>query len=159
MPQELDAASTTIKHDGTFDIEKTLSTIRDWMKRNLYGYLEKKQRFASDGRSLTIEGGKAVDEYAKLSLEISLNAENLKAVDIILDQKKIPQHQGKITIKISGKLTLDHAKKLENEPWLSIRTLIHKTLMRHRVGKWFDDIDTDVFALTRSVRDALELEA
>ena len=158
MPEEIDAGEVKIKQLGTFDLDEVISTIRKWLKKRKYGYFEKKHKYKPDEREIEIEVDKKVNEYVKNDMEVSILATDLKEVEVIKDGKKEKKLHGKIMISVKGKMYLDWMKRFDKGDFhKTVRTLLHKHIIGYKIGGWKDEIEGDVVALGRKIRDVLEM--
>ncbi|MFC1774730.1 hypothetical protein ACFLZN_00255 [Nanoarchaeota archaeon] len=160
MGNEIDATTTQVKHRGYFNIDHVVKSIRTWMKRRKFNYLEAKIKYLPDEREFEITGDKKVNEYVKWEITVSIYAFDLKDVEVIKDGKKQTTTEGRIFLEVSGKMMLDWMKRFKGNKFLIVmQDFYHKYIIKHKLeDEWADDLDGNIFSLTKEIRHALEME-
>ena len=133
MAEKETVFSSKIKYKGVFSFKDFYKFGYDWLKDEMgMDISEKKYEEKIKGDSKDIEvrwsGEKAVTDYFKFEVEVTLVVDGLTAVEITEDGVKVSTNKGGIGVDVKGTLVRDYDGKFEMSAF--------KKFMRGMYEKW-----------------------
>ena len=148
-----------IKHKGIFDLSDILQGIKSYFESDYFKvhYPKHKLKQPSGGweHEMEIYGERKVNDYVLFKITLFIRLYDIKDIEIIKDGKKIKTNSGRITVDISGEITLDFEKRFGGSKFLQgLQDFYHKYIIKQDIGDvWEDDIMLKMVNLGKLIRE------
>ena len=151
-----------LNYKGLFNVRDLLDTIDKLVKERGYKKSEKiRQELVKKGsKYLTIElrPTKAMTEYYSLMIKMRITIDNLKEVDVIIDNRKRKMQSGDINIIFDAWTTTDYEFRWEQKAWAwLLRGFFEKIFFRVHTDKYVSILIDDTHYIYNNVKAHLNL--
>jgi hypothetical protein len=159
-------APLKIRYKGYFDWGGLYRLVWQWMQKRQFRVHEKRYKDKIDtplGNELEVDvwGEKEVTEYYQYVIEIAYHAWESREVPVIENGKQVMRMQGRIEIKISGRVVTDWQwrYKPDNKIHSVMEMILNKAIMKQeRDIKHIDPFDKDMHRLEAEIKKFLKIE-
>lgn len=135
---ERDTITTkSISYEGVFDFEGAITLLKTLIKRQGYSLSESEHQLESKGtynHRIVWTCSKAIDNYAKLRIEIMIKTKNLKKVVLQEGKTKKELYNGSFAIDFTGIIETDYANNWSDNPYLRFLKGVYDRFIYGRNG-------------------------
>jgi hypothetical protein len=126
---------TAIKYTGILNVDELYLHIDEWLHSKGFDKVETKteEHVEADGKyvELLLEPYYKFNDYCKEILRIHIHMNNIKDVDVNIDNHALKMQEGAIKIETDGFFITDYENRWESRPfYFFIRSLIDKYIYR-----------------------------
>jgi hypothetical protein len=158
-------APIKIRYKGVYDMRGLLGLVYRWYTDNQYEYHEKLYKDKIEtafGNEVEIKmvGQRKITEYYMYEVIVEIHNWESKDIMIKVNSKEVPMMQGRIEIKISGKLITDWQNKFEaGTIWEKAQTFLEKVVLKQDINlKYVDPIERGVHAFAAEIKTFLKMD-
>ena len=151
-----------LNYKGLFSVKDLFKTIDKLTAERGYKKSEKirQELVKKEGKFLTIElrPTKVMTEYYSLMVKMRITIDNLKEVDVIIDNKKKKMQSGDINIIFDAWTTTDYEKRWGQKAWTwLLRGFFEKIFFRVHTNKHHGVLVDDTHFIYNNVKSHLNL--
>ena len=141
-------------HKGTFDMNRVLNVISDWINSHEYDYSEKEnaEKAVRRGTEAVIKfnGERKITEHLLFSIDGEINTYQMK--------RKGKLQTGELVVKIAAELQMDYKEEWETSQFMAfLLFLYHNTIMRPTIRRYVEKLDVEFSQLQDVTKEAMEL--
>jgi hypothetical protein len=157
-----------IRYKGLFDWAGIYKLVYNWIVNRQFRFHEKRYKDKLDtplGNELEVDvwGEKEVTEYYKYRMDVAYHLWESREIPVVINGKQTKLWQGRIEIKISGKVITDwqgHYKSGENTVHKWMEMFLNKVVLKNEIEmKHIDPFDKDLHRLEAELKKLLKIEA
>lgn len=154
--------SREIEYEGLFDLKDFFLEVDRWLREHGYDRFEKHnyEQVTESGKQVVIElePWKTLSDYVKAELNIEMEFEDMKDVEVEHDGVTEELQKGHVTINFQARLITDYENKWESGPVLQFfRTIIDKFVHKTQTEEFENECVSDCKALEEEMKSYLNL--
>ena len=161
-------APLKFRYKGVYDFEGVYRLIQQWFLKRQFRYHEKRykdkiQTPLGNEIELDVFGEKEVTEYYKYYVEVNYHLWESKEIPVIENGKQVMKMQGRIEIRLSGKVITDwqgkyKSKESQLHKWME--KFLNDVVLKYEIDvKYIDPLDKDLHRLEAEIKKFLKIEA
>ncbi len=144
-----------IKQDSIFSLEELYKLMYRWFETKGYSFSETEYRKYGTGDMVEIIWGaeKEIDNYAKITIDITFLITGLEKVEIEIEGAKSKSNKGTVEMKFDVNLILDYKKKYGP----LMRKIYHSFMIKTRIEDYKKKAASDANDFFSEIRAFLKL--
>ncbi len=164
MPEKETIFSSKIKYSGIFSFKDFYKFCYEWLTEETgLGLVENGYSEKIDGATKKIgvkwSGEKKLTDYFRFDVEVSINADGLKEIEIAQGGAKVRTNQGSVEVGIKGILVKDYEGKFETTAFKKfLRGIYEKWVIPSAIEEYQGKISSASDAFLNQAKAYLDLE-
>lgn len=152
----------TIKYKGLLRCKELYKEITSWLVEHGYEKNEimNEEQVLENGKQIFIllEPSKAISDYGKVEMEISISISELEKVTIEHEGVKKHMDKGNVSVTIETSLVTDHENKWQNKPFYYFsKKIMERFFFKEYIDMYKEEVVEDKRILMREIKGFLNL--